>query len=507
MASGINIPKTHLIMGLCLPLAVLLGYFLAEPLDSASLAVVVFVLVILAVPLLMKWHHPLLVISWNATIAPAFLPGHPYLWMLMAMGSLLFAVLNRSVKPDQPFIYVPSLTKSLLFLAAVVVVTACLTGGLDFRSLGSDRYGGRNYTYIAAAIAGYFAFTSHRIPPERAGLYVALFFLPGLSGMASNLIYMAGPTFYALFDVFPVENAWEQAAADDSVTRAFGRIYGFSIASPALYAFLLARYGIRGLTDVTKPWRGLLLLVATLGCFASGFRSVLILFGLTVCAAFYLEGLHRTKFLPLAAGLGLVAGGIVLPQADRLPFVVQRSLSFLPGAKVEAAVLRSASDSTDWRMQMWKRVLPEVPRYLLKGKGYTFGANEMYETRDAVFSRFDPGYVGAIATGDYHNGPLSVIMPFGIAGAIGFVWFLAAALRYLYWNYRYGDASLKQVNTFLLAAFAAKTVFFMMVFGGLHTDLFWFTGLVGFSVSLNGQPSARVEEPEVAAEEVFATAS
>ena len=48
MASSINIPKTHLIMGLCLPLAVLLGYFLAEPLDSASLAVVVFVLVILA---------------------------------------------------------------------------------------------------------------------------------------------------------------------------------------------------------------------------------------------------------------------------------------------------------------------------------------------------------------------------------------------------------------------------------------------------------------------------
>jgi len=152
-------------------------------------------------------------------------------------------------------------------------------------------------------------------------------------------------------------------------------------------------------------------------------------------------------------------------------------------------------------------VLPEVPRYLLKGKGYTFGANEMYETRDAVFSRFDPGYVGAIATGDYHNGPLSVIMPFGIAGAIGFVWFLAAALRYLHWNYRYGDASLKQVNTFLLAAFAAKTLYFLAVFGGLHTDLFWFTGLIGFSVSLNGQPSARVEEPEVAAEEVFATAS
>src|SRR5437879_3181780 len=39
MASSINVPRTHLIMGLCLPLAVLLGYFVAQPLDSVSIAV------------------------------------------------------------------------------------------------------------------------------------------------------------------------------------------------------------------------------------------------------------------------------------------------------------------------------------------------------------------------------------------------------------------------------------------------------------------------------------
>ena len=37
MANAINIPKTHLIMGLSLPLAVLLGYFVAEPLELGSL--------------------------------------------------------------------------------------------------------------------------------------------------------------------------------------------------------------------------------------------------------------------------------------------------------------------------------------------------------------------------------------------------------------------------------------------------------------------------------------
>jgi hypothetical protein len=500
MASSINIPKTHLIMGLCLPLAVVLGYLLAEPLDSASLAVVVFVLVILAVPLMMKWHHPLLILSWNAVIAPAFLPGHPLLWMLMAVASLLFGVLNRSVNPDRRFIVIPSVTKSLLFLSAVVVGTAFLTGGLGFRSMGSSTYGGRNYAYIAAAVLGYFAFSSQRIPKERAGLYLALFFLPGLTGMASNLIYMAGPSFYSLFDFFPVENAMEQASADASPTRYFGRIYGFAIASPALYCYVLARYGIRGSCDVTKPWRGLLLLAAASGCIVSGFRSTLILFALTFCAAFYLEGLHRTRLLAVAAGLTLAFAAAVLPLADKLPLEVQRTLSFLP-INVDPIIKRSATDSTNWRLQMWKDVLPQVPTYLLKGKGYALDPNAMYWAAVSTAHSFGPGYVGTIFAGDYHNGPLSVIMPFGIWGAIGFVWFLAASLRYLYGNYRLGDPQLKQINTCLLAAFAAKVLFFTFVFGSFQNDLYFFAGLMGFSVSLNGELAAQVAEERTAEEE------
>src|SRR5713226_2470738 len=99
----INIPKPHLIMGLCLPLAVLIGYFLAEPLESGSIAVVLLVLMVLSVPILMKWHHPLLVLCWNASITPYFVPGRPYLWMIMAVASLFFAALNRSVTARHGF--------------------------------------------------------------------------------------------------------------------------------------------------------------------------------------------------------------------------------------------------------------------------------------------------------------------------------------------------------------------------------------------------------------------
>src|SRR6266404_5309291 len=127
MANTINIPRPHLIMGLCLPLAVLIGYFLAEPMDSGSLAVIVLVMAVLFVPILMKWHHPLLVVSWNACISPQFLPGRPYLWMIMALAGLGFAVLNRSVNPSRRFFFVPSATREIYSLALHDALPAAAT--------------------------------------------------------------------------------------------------------------------------------------------------------------------------------------------------------------------------------------------------------------------------------------------------------------------------------------------------------------------------------------------
>src|SRR5436190_17776643 len=110
----INIPRPHLIMGLCLPLAVLIGYLLAEPLESGSLAVIIVIFSVLSVPILIKWHHPLLIACWNASIIPYFLPGRPALWMLLAVVSLLMAVLHRATDPQFRFLAPSALTRPLV---------------------------------------------------------------------------------------------------------------------------------------------------------------------------------------------------------------------------------------------------------------------------------------------------------------------------------------------------------------------------------------------------------
>jgi hypothetical protein len=501
----IKIPRAHLIMALCLPMAVLLGYFLAEPMESGSMAVIVMVMFVLAVPLMMKWHHPILVLCWNASIAPVFLPGQAQIWLPVAAASLLFALLNRAVTQEARFIYVPSIANSLLFIAAVVLITAWATGGIGLRSFGSARYGGRNYTLLLMAVVGFFAFSSVRTPPEKAGLYVGMFFLAQLTGIIPNIIYKLGSTFYPLFSIFPAGGAQDQARADFEMGPGIFRIGGLIYAGPALYCYVLARYGIRGALDFSKPQRFLSLLIGVACCAASGFRSCFILFVLTFCALFYFEGLHKTRLLPLFLGVALLGTAIVLPNAKKLPWVVQRTISFLP-VQMDPFVQESANASTQWRLEIWKQAIPEIPKRLVVGKGYSMDPNELY-LADQSTRRLGSDHETILLNGDYHNGPLSVIIPFGIPGTIGFVWFLVAAGRFLYQNYQSGDSRLQRINTFILAFFLTKTVFFFTVFGSLYSDLYGFTGLIGLSVSLNGRPEPAAEselaEPEQSALEAF----
>jgi len=88
-----------------------------------------------------------------------------------------------------------------------------------------------------------------------------------------------------------------------------------------------------------------------------------------------------------------------------------------------------------------------------------------------------------------------LIIPFGIFGVLGFSWFCVAALRVLYRNYRYGGASLKTANTFLLSFFVGRLLFYIFLYGQFDLDLMVFTGTVGVSIALNHGIRPRRAQP------------
>jgi hypothetical protein len=497
MANTAVISRAHLIYGVCLPLAVLVGYLLAEPLDSGSIAVVVLVLSILSIPILMRWHHALLIFSCNAVVLPLFVPGQPSLWMMMAAISMGFLVLNRAIGREVPFFKARQVSVALIILGAVVFLTAYATGGIGFAVFGSSAAGGKRYISIFCGIFIYFGLSCIPIERKYAKLAVAVFFLSSLTWLVGYLAAFGGPSFYFLVELFPIEGAVSEltpSGVESSGIARFGTLTGPSV---GLFCFAMALYGVRGVLDVSRPWRLGLFLLAIVANLYSGFRSNMILCAVLFVFVFYFEGLFRTRyFLSLALG-GLFACAILLPYTQKLPLVVQRTLAFLP-LNIDPVARFDAQGSTEWRLEMWKQVLPTVPRYLLKGKGYALDMDDVYLMEQQARVSYTGGYEGSMLAGDYHSGPLSVIIPFGLAGVFAFCWFLFTSLKVLRQNYCFGEPEFRRINTFLYAYFIARILIFLFIFGSLYSDLAVFAGLIGLSVSINGgvcQPQSAMPEP------------
>ncbi len=477
------LPRGLLVYGLCLPLAVLLGYLLATPFAFTSYAVLGLVLCVLAIPLLLRWHFILLIVSWNASVVFPFLPGQPYIWTVAAVGSLVLTLLQRMMDRKYEALSVPSLARPLILLGIWVTITAGVTGGFGGRALGGELWGGKKYLGVLGAVIGFFALTAHRTPSDKGRQYASLFFLSGLTLALSDLVYMAGSKFYALYWFLPAEVAVNQSFSTESLWR----LAGIGFAAQYFLWFLIGQFGIRGLFDLTRPWR----LVGLAGAFGlallGGFRSTLILFGMLFVVQFYLEGMFQTR-LAVVLSLGVaLAGVLTIAFADKLPNPVQRSLSFLPIPGIDLTAKLDAQGTLDWRVQIWKTVIPDVPRYFLFGKGFAYNGTDYYLTAEAV--RRGVIYTVDEATlinGTYHQGILTIIIPFGIWGLLLFAWFCWSALKTLFRNYRYGSESLRLINVFLLSMFICRLVFFIFLYGQFEMDLPMFVGLIGLSTSLNG---------------------
>jgi hypothetical protein len=135
---------------------------------------------------------------------------------------------------------------------------------------------------------------------------------------------------------------------------------------------------------------------------------------------------------------------------------------------------------------MLTALMPQIPKHLLLGKGYAISVED-YQSElgsgAAIQNSADPGQQGLALASDYHNGPLSVILPFGIWGAIAFVWFVVGSVWVMYRNYRYGLPELLSLNGFFFAMYL--WVVFSFYGGSLATNVSGFTGLLGLSVAIN----------------------
>jgi len=483
-------PRWLLIYGLCVPLALLLGYCLATPFAFTSYAMVALVLGTLALPVLLRWHHALLIFLWNSYLIVFFIPGQPSLAFLLAGCSFVISLVQHALRREKVFFIVPSVGWSLVVLGLVTAITAQLTAGIGGRAFGEEMWGAKKYLGVFGAIIGYFALVAQPVSEGRATRYASIYFLSGVTAAFSDLLYAAGPSFYFLFNFFPAVMAGGQALTQDTLLRFSG--VGFAAQSASF--FMLARYGFRGQFDLSRPWRMAVFILTTALSLVGGYRAMIILGGLVFWLQFYFEGLVRSRYmLVVLLAFALLGTGIAM-FSEKLPLSVQRSLSFLP-LKVDPIAKTDAESTLEWRLAIWKTVYPEIPKYFFLGKGFAYSGTDAYLAVEAVRRGIAPGVDEATMIGGYyHHGILTTIIPLGIWGMLAFGWFCWAALRVLARNYRYGGHSLMRINTFLLSLFIGRLVFYAFFYGQFDQDLFVFTGIIGLSIALNGGVAKPVKE-------------
>ncbi|MGA3142916.1 MAG: O-antigen ligase family protein [Verrucomicrobiota bacterium] len=482
-----NVPailRSLIIYVVCVPLAFFIGYLLTNPLDYSTFATFGVLALVLMFPLLLRYHYPWLVFSWYAGIVLFFLKGSPSLWLALVALSLGISVLEGILNPEKHFIRVPQLTWPLIFMLAVVVITARLTEGFGLRSYGGEVYGGRKYIFLIAGILGYFALTARRIPLEKARLYMALYFLGTTVGAIGDFYLVAPSWLRPIFWFVPPSGNF--SIMDNSFELGVTRLGNISAAGFGITCWLMAKYGLGGVLFSGKVWQKALFFLAFVTLFLGGFRYQLMSFAVVFTMLFLAEGLHRTRALLIFVMIGMLGIVLIIPFSSRLPFTFQRTLAFLP-LNISAEARQSAEDSTKWRIEMWEALLPQISQHLLLGEGYAISMEDVQMLgRDVAFRPIDASQQGLALAHDYHNGPISVVLPFGIWGVIALLWFVSAGFPVMYRNFRYGDPALRTINTFMWVHYLYLCFSFLIIGESLVTDMMMFTGDLGLSIALNG---------------------
>ena len=471
----------------CIPLAAVIGYMLTKPLSFSEAAMYCILLTILVFPLLAKYHYPLMLACWSMPISLFFIKTSPSIGMVMMVISFGISVFDRILARQTKFITVPELILPLIVMALVVIFTAELTGGIGLRSLGGDVYGGKKYVFLFVGILGYFALVARPIPPEKAKLYISLYLLGGVLSIISDLASILPGGLRFIYLLIPASGVGSQSLATSDFAGGVSRLPGTGSAALTVFMWMLAYFGVRGLLITKSPWRTIFFVVAFCTIGLGGYRSAIMqsiaIFGIL----FYMARLHRTPmlFVFILAAVVLAAG--VLPFASRLPMVMQRSLAFLP-LDLSPEALQSAQGSTDWRVNLWSSVAQEIPKYFFVGKGYSISMEDWTDIEvgnTATYGKISGEDEPLAISGDFHNGPLSVIIPFGIWGVLAFLWIVFVCIWVLFRNYRYGLPAFRLINSFLLAQLLVKLLIFLTVFGAMQNDIGSFMACVGFSVALN----------------------
>src|ERR1700722_14587851 len=104
--------RAVVVYGVCAILAIVLGVMMTNPMTYSTLTSIGILCAVLIIPILLRWHYQLMILTWAAPLMMFFIKGDPKLCLVMITLSLAISISERAL--NQPrFINVPTITWSL----------------------------------------------------------------------------------------------------------------------------------------------------------------------------------------------------------------------------------------------------------------------------------------------------------------------------------------------------------------------------------------------------------
>lgn len=405
------------------------------------------------------WFIIILGLDRSGLIFPGIPQGFQVVHVMMAGFIVLVIAQNIINKPEGPK-WVAADYFFYAFMAVIAITIA--VRGFGLRIFGSGQWGGMGY--VKLFVAAGFLITSRyiRLTPKQLKTAIVLMLIMSFIPALAQLTFLASGgaiyhQYYFIQAYLPgLLGSLEASETGEGVVR----YQLFSSVSITILMATLVFCRFRGLQLIP----GLLLLGLAVGLGAlSGFRGVILNIAGTI--AFYLilqaEG-QRMRRLAQMAAAGAVILLLLYPFARHLPNSMQRAISILPGIDISAVARVDAEGTTLWRLELWKMAWADVPNYLWVGKGYAINPEDIM----SISARVD-GILGAYLAQDYHSGPLSLLLVFGVGGFItgsGFLVF--SAVEAFRRTKRLGkDPFIRRFYMVFLARYIYSVFSFFFVFG------------------------------------------